>query len=851
PNSDEKDEDGDGDYIVYLDAWQRHITPIEDPSIREVALQVPDTATRTKTVWQVKLLLLESSLSNTNNQLDNILDEIKSRKEWQQLTGEYEDNNQILSGRKVYLTASTDQNPESELPTPGSYQGNDNRLYRIEVHTPGAIDKATFKWSRENGSILSAIDSIEDNIINLISPIKEIHKLFENGQGQPLPWVEIISEAEELKNKPGTLVQLVKAKPNQLIFNLSKIRGEIPIVTKEQARSGKYKVRRWHNTSAGEILITQDWIDLEEGISIKFEPGIFSTQDNPKNYYEFKTGDFWLIPARESTQSIEWTQDGQKRWQPQLPQGIYHQYTPLALVKKEGNTFKPGIENDKPKGEDTKVKDNWDLSDLRIKFPTLVNCFDKRGDFIEGALGIGFRGEPQATLHVQGNKRNGIDIAIAKFDKNDGTTQFIINPQGNIGIGTEADANRKLNIKGNTKVDGEIDITNLATFGDTITLNNPTGSTINSSNSLFLSAAHGSDLTLKGKNIKLEGNFQLDKVRFNSVGIGVDPPNDPIKLQVNGDFKVGDTNSVTLSLPTTNNNPVQFTSSNTINGYKFDKRITLSSEGKIESSDSLSLNSKILSLNSTLNGAANITLENEKITFNGNLEFQEAQFNRVGINTNPPDDSDDTKLHIDGDLKISNGNSFLQVTPPNSLSNNPVKFITTTQKGYLFNQQLEVNGDVKINKNISIEETATIGNEIIVTNGGISLNNAIENKIVSQNKLTLQCDEINLQGEVFITEKLLIGEPQDAPNDVRLYVPGGTILNEVTTQKFNVFSSQTFKDNITNLSSQEVGQILQGLNPVKFTDKADQNQTLHLGFIAEEVPDVIASPDKQAINPMN
>ncbi len=46
----------DGLYIAYLDVWQRHITALEDDAIREVALGGPDTATRTKTVWQVKLL---------------------------------------------------------------------------------------------------------------------------------------------------------------------------------------------------------------------------------------------------------------------------------------------------------------------------------------------------------------------------------------------------------------------------------------------------------------------------------------------------------------------------------------------------------------------------------------------------------------------------------------------------------------------------------------------------------------------------------------------------------------------------------------------------------------------------
>src|ERR1700733_8033462 len=42
-------------YLVYLDVWQRHISALADPYLREVALGGPDTATRERTVWQVKV----------------------------------------------------------------------------------------------------------------------------------------------------------------------------------------------------------------------------------------------------------------------------------------------------------------------------------------------------------------------------------------------------------------------------------------------------------------------------------------------------------------------------------------------------------------------------------------------------------------------------------------------------------------------------------------------------------------------------------------------------------------------------------------------------------------------------
>jgi hypothetical protein len=45
-----------GTYLVYLETWERHVTAIEDESIREVALGGADTSTRSEVVWQVKVL---------------------------------------------------------------------------------------------------------------------------------------------------------------------------------------------------------------------------------------------------------------------------------------------------------------------------------------------------------------------------------------------------------------------------------------------------------------------------------------------------------------------------------------------------------------------------------------------------------------------------------------------------------------------------------------------------------------------------------------------------------------------------------------------------------------------------
>ena len=45
-----------GVYVAYVDVWTRHLSVVEDPTLREVALGGPDTTTRAQTVWQVRLL---------------------------------------------------------------------------------------------------------------------------------------------------------------------------------------------------------------------------------------------------------------------------------------------------------------------------------------------------------------------------------------------------------------------------------------------------------------------------------------------------------------------------------------------------------------------------------------------------------------------------------------------------------------------------------------------------------------------------------------------------------------------------------------------------------------------------
>jgi Family of unknown function (DUF6519) len=66
------------------------------------------------------------------------------------------------------------------------------------------------------------------------------------------------------------------------------------------------------------------WIDLEDGVQIQFSAG-----------GEYRTGDYWLIPARVATGNVEWPQDDDLNPQPLPPHGIEH-HTPSWVLHPVG-----------------------------------------------------------------------------------------------------------------------------------------------------------------------------------------------------------------------------------------------------------------------------------------------------------------------------------------------------------------------------------------------------------------------------------------------------------------------------------------------------------------------------------
>jgi hypothetical protein len=308
-------------YLVYLDVWERHLSYVEDDYMREKALGGPDTATRAKIVWQVKLIELTEDDENTD-----------FKKNYGRFLDKLGVDIRPGSGRlKARARKEAEENRDPCLTFPeASYRGAENQLYRLEIHK-SSVDEVgpTFKWSRENGSVIFPIMEISDKKITLE------HLGRDNRFGlKPNDWVEIVDDDYILQNRADALLQIEEIDPENLQVTL-KSSPELPVGTDEDKHP---YLRRWDQKDGDSNGVPvkegdkeQDWILLEDGVEIQFP-----TPDDENNSYVYQTADYWLIPARTATGDVEWP--GPEDAPHALPpQGVEHHYAPLAIITANNN----------------------------------------------------------------------------------------------------------------------------------------------------------------------------------------------------------------------------------------------------------------------------------------------------------------------------------------------------------------------------------------------------------------------------------------------------------------------------------------------------------------------------------
>jgi Chaperone of endosialidase len=64
-------------------------------------------------------------------------------------------------------------------------------------------------------------------------------------------------------------------------------------------------------------------------------------------------------------------------------------------------------------------------------------------------------------------------------------------------------------------------------------------------------------------------------------------------------------------------------------------------------------------------------------------------------------------------------------------------------------------------------------------------------------------------------------------------------------------SSRTLKKDISSLSGEDALHAVEQLRPVHYKFRHDGEKTHRMGFIAEEVPELVASQDRKTVSPMD
>lgn len=323
-----------GLYVAYLDVWERPISAIQDPEIREVALGGPDTSTRTQVVWQVRLLPVTTA--------DVAPDCLTPFPEWTRLVAGPQGT------LEVRVAASGPVSDPCLIPESAGFRGLENQLYRIQIHAGNFAPTAangiqigavpTFKWSRDNGS---AIGTWREHP----APLEiTVDRLGPGGAAgfRPNDWIELSNDHDDLLERGGVVGRIASVVSDTLLLDdpgntLTPLLSPTP----KSSATTHSQVRRWdsngvRNTAAvlGQTDVTADgWIRIEDGIEVRFSGG------------PFRPGSHWTIPARTAT--LPGTADSQIDWPVganSLPlalpaHGPVHHYARLALLQLTGPTW--------------------------------------------------------------------------------------------------------------------------------------------------------------------------------------------------------------------------------------------------------------------------------------------------------------------------------------------------------------------------------------------------------------------------------------------------------------------------------------------------------------------------------
>lgn len=314
-----------GTYLAYLDVWTRAVDYLQDPSLIDAAVGI-DTTGRLQTVWQVRLAAVNSGAVCGN-----------AGTPWPGPS----------SGLLTTAPVSSEPAGPCCLTSNTGYTGSENQNYRVEIHTPGPVGTATFKWSRDNGSVetgVTAIVPVTNSVLVAASQLSVLSLGRDQVLGfAPGDWIEILDDNLELAGLHGDLhrIDTIDVALKTITLDSPADATRFPVTggtTPYQTDPLRHtRIRRWDQSgkvyqsdgtsvvtdlgaagSSGEIPVTAAGIMviLENGISVGFDVSTVGGS--------FNSGDYWTFAARSDGSLDQLTAAASR--------GIHHHYTPLSVV---------------------------------------------------------------------------------------------------------------------------------------------------------------------------------------------------------------------------------------------------------------------------------------------------------------------------------------------------------------------------------------------------------------------------------------------------------------------------------------------------------------------------------------
>ena len=224
-----------GNYAVYLDVWERHITAVDQhgddfPSLLEPALRGPDTATRTRVVWQVR-----------------------ARADRRRSGAARSTPPAAPTGRlRAVEVPALDPTDDCLVPPGGGYRRLENQLYRVEVHDASRAPGRCSSGRATTASMVSRTVAVDEAASTIV--------VEDEGRDDVLgfasaKWVELSDEERVLRRRAGALLEVEHVAGDERHGDHPRRRSAWPSAPTRRCAAGTVSstpspARRWSSRTA-------------------------------------------------------------------------------------------------------------------------------------------------------------------------------------------------------------------------------------------------------------------------------------------------------------------------------------------------------------------------------------------------------------------------------------------------------------------------------------------------------------------------------------------------------------------------------------------------------------------------